>query len=164
MSPKCGSKEGGWAITGASAVVESPDSTKATQGKAACSGTLQHICVKRHQYEFSVTSNEGFVAATRKVAGGERLFYTIPPPTSNLRFKDEIRRTNQILCLAKNLPLGAALDTQGHNPIRPKPHNTSYCANNGTAPEWIQICFLRGWIAKMKIRVLSFRSMRDWKR
>ena len=40
-------REGGWAITGASAVVESPDSTKATQGKAACPRTL-HDCV--HQY------------------------------------------------------------------------------------------------------------------
>ena len=44
----------------------------------------------------------------------------------------------------KKLPLGAALDTQGHNPIRPKPHNTNYCANNGTAPEQIEIC-LQKW-------------------
>ena len=77
-------------LTGASAVVESPDSTKATQGKAACSGTLQHICMKRHQYEFSQTSNEGFVAAARKVAGSERLFNTIPLPPSNLRFTNQI--------------------------------------------------------------------------
>ena len=34
------------------------------------------------------------------------------------------------------LPLAAALDTQGHNPSRLKPHNTNYYASNGTAPEF----------------------------
>ena len=81
-----------------------------------------------------------------------------PPATWDFKMKTiQTNQSHVVPC--KKLPLVAALDTQGHNPIRPKPHNTNYCANNGTAPEWKPFFFLRGWIAKMKIGVLS---LGDW--